>query len=116
MKEQWVEVYLTSMKEKQHLLPLLPKEEWVLKIIIENSQWNISFSRNKIGMLEDKSYANSLLHCTLQDWVYVISGKQKLRQVLKMGEATYEGTFRSLLWVESILFLAACPVYVTHTV
>lgn len=107
MEEQLLEGFIAAVRANHHLLPLLPRENWILGINIDNNQWILSFSREEIGIAAERTPANSILHCSLQDWLGIINGEQKLRQLLKMGSTFYEGTFRSLLMLESIFFLCS---------
>lgn len=106
MREQLVDAFVTNIKKNQHLRSLLPKEEWLLVIKIGKNQWNISFSRNKIQMATERDDGDGVLQCSFEDWEYMVSGERKLRQLLKMGDTDYKGTFRSLLMLESLFYLA----------
>ena len=105
MQEQMIESFLLNIETNEYLQPLLPKEEWVLMIQVNDRQWRLSVSKDAVQLCSCQKEVNSRLICSFDDWRDMLTGQCKLRQVLKLGDAIYEGTFRSLLMLESIFYL-----------
>lgn len=89
---------------KQYILSLLPKKNWKLMIQIGTEKIGLSFSKQKIEICTFDNRGNMLI-CSEEDWTSLIEGEHKLRQCIRLGSTIYKGSFRSLLMLESLLFL-----------
>lgn len=102
MKE--ITTLIENISSKPNLLLLLPKEKWSLMLQIGSKKSGISFAKQEIQLCIPK-HVNATLVCSEEDWITLLAGEYKLRQYIRLGSTVYKGSFRSLLMLESLLFL-----------
>lgn len=96
--------FIHNILHQSNLLLVLPQEKWSLHIQIGSKNITIELSRSGIKILENNNNGSELI-CSEEDWYAMTTGECKLRQCIRLGNTVYKGNFRTLLLLESLLFL-----------
>jgi ubiquinone biosynthesis protein UbiJ len=104
--EQLLKEFLLRLKEKQHLLPLLPQQIMLVGIESDQETLYITLSKKDIYVRKDCSeQVDVLLTGTLASLQSLFLGKVKLQQLIRLKELDVYSSFRHLLLIESLLHL-----------
>jgi hypothetical protein len=96
-----VKTFLTSIKNREHILQLLPETEFSLMLVIGEDRVPLTFKNGEV-LLENlqPSYEVS------GDIHQLLEGKEPLRTLIRKGQIKISAPFRILLLLESIFYLA----------
>ncbi|MBD1380793.1 SCP2 sterol-binding domain-containing protein [Metabacillus arenae] len=96
---------MENLSKNQLLKPLLYRKEVIIEV--SNNEMTFFFSLHEEGVfiVDDETSPNIRIRGKQNELIEIFTGKIKLQQSIKMGLIKFEGTYRSLLNLESILWM-----------
>lgn len=103
-----VKAFLTTIKEREHLLKLMENLEMlVIKLVYEQNTIEMAFHRGAAIFLEENK--QKAFSCEIsgdaESIKRLIQGEKKLRYFIRSGQLKVTGSFRTILLLESIFYL-----------
>lgn len=106
--EEMIQVFLSAIRKQSHVLKLIENLDVLkIKLISDNAEKILVFHRGDVFVLVDnvestEAYVISGQH----DSIYsLLSGKEKLRNLIHYKKLNFTAPFRTILLIESIFYL-----------
>jgi hypothetical protein len=106
--EEMIQVFLSAIRKQSHVLKLIENLD-VLKIKLnsDNAEEILVFHRGEVFVLVDNDESTEAYVISGQrDSIYsLLSGKEKLRNLIHYKKLNITAPFRTILLIESIFYL-----------
>lgn len=104
-----IELFMNALQKKGHIMQLINKLDICLEVETEDNTCYLYFQKNRIEMT-DQQNLSAYYHAKLSGRETLLAdlfdGKIKLREAVNDGSLSITCAFRTLLVLESIIFLA----------
>ena len=107
----YLEELVDQCHSRYHLRLLFPDSPFVLQFQCEKERYAISISNRGCAVLPDGSgESHFVIEGQEKDMLSLLSGEERLSQLIDNGILEVRGGYRQLLFVESILWLTRSRV------
>lgn len=102
----YLEELVDQCHSRYHLRFLFPDSPFILHFQCRNQTYGISISNRQCLVLEDAMpEAHFVIEGVEEDMISLLTGEERLSQLIERGLLEIRGGYRPLLFVESVLWL-----------
>ncbi|MEI2664426.1 SCP2 sterol-binding domain-containing protein [Rossellomorea sp. LJF3] len=107
----YLEELVDQCHSRYHLRLLFPDSPFILQFRCEKEQYEISISNRGCAVLTDGSReSHFVIEGQEKDMLSLLTGEDRLSQLIENGILEVRGGYRQLLFIESILWLTRSRV------
>ncbi|WP_410985380.1 hypothetical protein [Bacillus cereus] len=97
--------FVTYANSQYHLEPLLRQGEKTINFHFGDEYCSIQISREYIQLLKETRGTEQLICFQEEDLRRLVTGKVRLQTLLHSGRVQYNGTYRTMLLLESVFHI-----------
>ncbi|WP_459501708.1 hypothetical protein [Bacillus sp. C1] len=97
--------FVTYANSQYHLEPLLRQREKTINICFRDECYSLQISREYIQLLKEARGTEQLVCFQEEDLRRLVTGNVRLQTLLNSGRVQYNGTYRTMLLLESVFHI-----------